>query len=103
MTYAHRNGETGTPTDPGKYWFNGFLSNYAGTRYHIMDIVEFDDSQWVYTDMLGTSSPKEEYSGQWWGPLVSPWQCPDCGQIAEGQTGEYPCPTCGLPRMWDSI
>lgn len=27
--------------------------------------------------------------------------CETCGQIAHGQTGEYPCPECGLPQVWD--
>ena len=28
-------------------------------------------------------------------------RCPVCGQIDQGQTGEHPCPECGLPRIWD--
>lgn len=28
-------------------------------------------------------------------------KCSECGQIDERQTGEYPCPICGLPRLWD--
>ena len=28
-------------------------------------------------------------------------ECPTCGQIDIGQTGKYPCPECGLPRVWD--
>ena len=28
--------------------------------------------------------------------------CPACGQTDEGQTGEYPCPNCGLPTLWDA-
>lgn len=27
--------------------------------------------------------------------------CPACGQHDQGQTGEYPCLVCGLPRVWD--
>ncbi len=27
--------------------------------------------------------------------------CPKCGQADHGQTGEYPCPECGLPTLWD--
>jgi len=27
--------------------------------------------------------------------------CDSCGQKDEGQTGEYPCDVCGLPRTWD--
>lgn len=28
-------------------------------------------------------------------------RCPKCGQIDEGQTGEYPCVLCGLPTTYD--
>lgn len=28
-------------------------------------------------------------------------KCPKCGQVDRGQTGEYPCPECGLPLVWD--
>lgn len=31
----------------------------------------------------------------------APTACPSCGQTDKGQTGEYPCPSCGLPRTWD--
>ena len=27
--------------------------------------------------------------------------CPECKQVDVGQTGEYPCKVCGLPRVWD--
>ena len=27
--------------------------------------------------------------------------CPKCGQTDIGQTGEYPCNSCGLPTLWD--
>jgi rubrerythrin len=27
--------------------------------------------------------------------------CIVCGQIDHGQTGEYPCPNCGLPTLHD--
>ena len=29
--------------------------------------------------------------------------CPKCGQIWQGQTGEYPCELCGLPTVWDEV
>jgi len=29
-------------------------------------------------------------------------RCDVCKQIDKGQTGEYPCPKCGLPQTWDS-
>ena len=27
--------------------------------------------------------------------------CSQCGQVNIGQTGEHPCPDCGLPIIWD--
>ena len=30
-------------------------------------------------------------------------RCQKCGQKDQGQTGEYPCPECGLPTVWDDI
>lgn len=27
--------------------------------------------------------------------------CVKCGQVNIGQTGEYPCATCGFPSLWD--
>ncbi len=30
------------------------------------------------------------------------WNCCGvCGQMDKGQTGEHPCPECGLPYIWD--
>lgn len=34
-------------------------------------------------------------------PLDNP--CSLCGQIDEGQTGEYPCVNCGLPQTHDAL
>ena len=28
-------------------------------------------------------------------------RCSECGQVDHGQTGEYPCITCGLPFVFD--
>lgn len=28
--------------------------------------------------------------------------CPNCGQIPNGQSGEYPCPVCDLPQLHDA-
>ena len=33
--------------------------------------------------------------------LNSPTSCQSCNQTDQGQTGEHPCPECGLPRLWD--
>lgn len=35
-------------------------------------------------------------------PTAQETPCSECAQIDQGQTGEYPCPTCGLPRTWDA-
>ena len=29
--------------------------------------------------------------------------CTKCGQVDHGQTGEYPCPVCGLPLTHDAL
>lgn len=29
--------------------------------------------------------------------------CERCNQQDWGQTGEHPCPVCGLPQTWDEI
>lgn len=64
---AHRNGETDTPTEPGKYWFSG---NFAG---HLMaDVISVysGGSVW-YADAYDKI---DNYDGQWWGPLTPPWE-----------------------------
>ena len=32
----------------------------------------------------------------------APLPCSICKQVDHGQQGEYPCPDCGLPYVWDS-
>jgi hypothetical protein len=34
-------------------------------------------------------------------PLAEGERCARCGQVEQGQTGEFPCEDCGLPTMWD--
>ncbi len=33
--------------------------------------------------------------------ISEPKACEKCGQMDVGQTGEYPCPVCGVPTVWD--
>ena len=35
--------------------------------------------------------------------LVRLGACPVCGQVPNGQHGEYPCELCGLPTVWDEV
>jgi hypothetical protein len=37
-----------------------------------------------------------------WTPPAADAPCPKCGQLDNGQTGEYPCPTCALPTQHDT-
>lgn len=35
--------------------------------------------------------------------MGEPTPCSECEQKDWGQTGENPCPKCGLPRLWDYV
>ena len=35
-------------------------------------------------------------------PPQTPSPCPQCGQIPNGQGGEYPCQICGVPTLHDA-
>jgi hypothetical protein len=73
MTYTHRNGETAPPTEPGRYWFNGVF-NSKGT-YNIVGIVESNQIPGTtYNDVTGEVLKNSDYTGQWWGPMVPPWE-----------------------------
>lgn len=64
--YTHRNGETEPPTEPGNYWFKGvllFLDSPGREREETTLIVN------VSLDFV-----LDKYEGQWWGPIVPPWE-----------------------------
>lgn len=72
--YTHRNGETEPPTVEGKYWFRGSIGDVdldAGITTVALDKTgrlmawdfHFDMQQYM-----------TEFAGQWWGPLVAPWE-----------------------------
>lgn len=70
--YAHRNGETEAPTVPGKYWF-------LGQRIHgdvvieercAVDLIDGEINPFAYY----TTSADPVWVGQWWGPVVPPWE-----------------------------
>lgn len=80
-TYTHRNGETEAPTEDGfigtgRYWFKGEMTSGDCGTYQIVGIVECYLAH-VYNDETGETLPKSACVGQWWGPIVPPWQSED--------------------------
>lgn len=70
--YAHRNGETENPTTPGFYWFDGLRVNISGNKLWVRDLLEIDDNG--YIDPQGSGLPVAAWDGEWWGPIVPPWE-----------------------------
>lgn len=76
--YAHRNGETALPTEPGRYWFRGT----CGISEEVANVIEVTITggkngglmAWSPNWSGGWHEDIEEFSGQWWGPLVPPWE-----------------------------
>ena len=81
-TYSHRNGETEPPTIVGWYWFRGnVLSSYRGEVPYsgsvtILDSVYEDRGLCVISTNESPTSNIEKWQGQWYGPIVAPWE--DC-------------------------
>lgn len=71
--YVHRNGETEPPTVAGRYWFNGHRTKQNGNRVRVMDLVEVNVYCGVYNDTDGETDAFASYVGQWWGPVIPPW------------------------------
>lgn len=71
--YSHRNGETQLPTIQGWYWFKGIA---MGERYEGSVIVGEAIAGNLCVEGSGESSfgdIREWGHGQWWGPIVPPW------------------------------
>lgn len=47
------------------------------------------------------STPDQQCEAIW--RIAQAGQCEVCGQSGCGQTGEYPCATCGRPRLHDPL
>jgi hypothetical protein len=76
QTYSHRNGETEAPIASGKYWFAGEVSSEIATeRYKVTDTVDVNDNH-AYNDVHGETLHLWNYAGQWWGPVLAPWEQP---------------------------
>ncbi len=73
--YDHRNGETEPPTEPGWYWFDGTLDdrlqaglvkvNAPDSAFPTLSVSPQWTEGWMEMNLL---------SGQWWGPLLPPWE-----------------------------
>lgn len=78
---THRNGETQLPTVPGAYWFRG-------RRFHNWSDAQSgewftDGGSLLSVDSGGNIVPYGSYwtcgncvsaEGQWWGPVMAPWE-----------------------------
>lgn len=74
MTYTHRNGETEAPTVPGKYWLKGSCLSYAIAD--LIPVIAEDDHLCAWRPYWGEGwfERMEHFTGQWWGPIVAPWE-----------------------------
>lgn len=72
--YIHRNGQKEPPTIDGFYWF---LGSRNGRHWHYMFIYTgeaFPDCKTTVTAIDDEwEIPFGELDGQWWGPIVPPW------------------------------
>ncbi len=76
--YGHRNGETEAPSvedliGTGVYWFRGTVTSWDCGTYDVTGLVECTLAH-AYNDVCGETLDKNSYTGQWWGPIVAPWE-----------------------------
>lgn len=74
MTYTHRNGETDAPTVPGNYWFNGQCD--GDIKEMLPVISDWHGGVLAWRPMYGDGWYEKiaRFTGQWWGPVNSPWE-----------------------------
>ena len=72
MTYTHRNGETEAPTRTGLYWFAGLAD--GRTMRRITEVQADSGETLAWNDICRSFREIEEFVGEWWGPLVPPWE-----------------------------
>lgn len=77
MTYSHRNGETELPTEEGRFWLKGNVVVRQIVDEHIQyaSLVSiYKRSGWrVILEDYGSRTNLKKCDGQWWGPIVPPW------------------------------
>ncbi len=74
MTYTHRNGETTAPAVPGQY---GVRGHCQGERVkEIIPVIIENGAVCAWRPMFGDGwfERIEHFSGQWWGPVLAPWE-----------------------------
>jgi hypothetical protein len=74
MTYTHRNGETEPPQVAGWYWFTGV---FAGNERYVGSVTvarSFAGNLCVIGSSESISLELQFWAGQWWGPIVPPWE-----------------------------
>ena len=65
--FSHRNGETTPPTVDGWFFYNGGHTEYSG-------LYQITRPHWSLGNLHGQRL--ETFEGQWWGPIVAPWDTP---------------------------
>lgn len=86
--YSHRNGETEPPIDIGWYWFCGVVAGqgrYEGSATVMRTIagnLYCIGSEETYSHDLA------DWVGQWYGPVVPPWEQRQSPAGAEGKMGD---------------
>ena len=73
-SYTHRNGETEAPTIPGQYWFTGHCQGEKIKE--IIPVIAENNTFCAWRPVFGDGwfERSEHFNGQWWGPIVAPWE-----------------------------
>lgn len=72
--YSHRNGDSEPPIEAGKYWFKGGI-NHNDYAHGVADTIElFHSGGELYYDGEECGHVLGDFDGQWWGPVIPPWQ-----------------------------
>jgi len=71
---SHRNGERELPVEDGRYWFDGKEDDkpYRGMVHAKAQWEEMD--YWSDTMLGWNRISSSTYEGQWFGPIVPPWE-----------------------------
>ena len=74
--YTHRNGDLEAPTVVGQYWFRGTF--FGGTNNFDVagqvGVIAADNFGLMAFCPLEYYEDIESFSGEWWWPIVPPWQ-----------------------------
>ena len=73
MKYDHRNGETEPPTIAGWYWWGGTVVG-AYTEKGLVNITVSRDGIQIWPSWCDGWLGIEDMPGDWWGPVMPPWE-----------------------------